>query len=140
MLTDIKKLRYHQQKAQSKGRVDKLGNPIKWKLTFGEWLNIWTNSGFLHLRGRKKGQYNMSRINDIGDYEIGNIIIQPNADNRKDAQLGIKQNPETIAKRTAKNTGKKRSAEQCKKLSDSMKGRIAWNKGKKIKQDMEILL
>jgi len=129
------KLRFHQQKAQSKSRKDRLGNPIEWHLTFEQWLQIWTDSGFLHLRGTSKGQYCMSRKNDIGHYEVGNVFIQANADNRKDASLGVKQRPETIAKRIKSNTGKKRSPEICQKLSQAFMGRTPWNK----KLDMEIL-
>ena len=41
------------------------------------------------------------------------------------ALIGHKHSPETLAKLR----GRKRSPEACKRISDSMKGRTAWNKG-----------
>lgn len=45
---------------------------------------------------------------------------------------GLKQTPESIAKRIAKTIGKKRSEEQKIKMSEVMKGNIPWNKGTSI--------
>lgn len=69
-------LQYQKQRNFCKRRIDKLGNQIEMKLTFEEWLNIWLSSGHYHERGNKRGQYVMSRLNDIGHYEIGNIEIK----------------------------------------------------------------
>lgn len=49
---------------------------IVWKLTFGQWFAVWQASGKLHLRGRGKGRYCMSRHRDEGGYELGNVHIQ----------------------------------------------------------------
>jgi hypothetical protein len=57
------------------------GTPIKFLLTFEEWLNFWVGSGHWEQRGRKKGQYVMSRKNDYGNYELGNIEIVSVEDN-----------------------------------------------------------
>jgi len=49
---------------------------IVWKLTFGQWFAVWQASGKLHLRGRGKGRYCMSRHRDEGGYELGNVHVQ----------------------------------------------------------------
>jgi len=74
------------QRSQARKRVDKHGNPIQFLLSFEEWLSIWQASGHFHERGCKKGQYVMSRYNDIGNYEVGNVFIQQQDGNHKDAQ------------------------------------------------------
>jgi len=66
---------YNKHRLSAQNRKDALGNPIEFKLTYEEWLDIWASSGFAHLRGRKRGQYVMSRHNDIGNYEVGNGLI-----------------------------------------------------------------
>ena len=65
-------------------RLDRLGNRIEFRLTFEEWLDIWVKSGHLHERGRKKGQYNLCRIDDIGHYEVGNVYVASNAHNLRE--------------------------------------------------------
>lgn len=77
----IAKQRYRTQHGECRYRKDKLGNPIEMRLTFNEWLNIWLTSGHWHERGCRKGQYVMSRYNDIGHYEIGNVEIKTAGDN-----------------------------------------------------------
>jgi transposase len=52
------------------------GRGIGWDLRFGDWLTIWQESGKLELRGRGIGHYCMSRVNDSGGYELGNVHIQ----------------------------------------------------------------
>lgn len=76
---------YANQKRACKNRVDLLGNPIEMKLTFEEWVQIWVNSGHLEERGKKRGQYCMSRVNDTGHYESGNVFIQLHSQNVRDA-------------------------------------------------------
>lgn len=58
---------------------------IPFCLTFGQWLAIWENSGKAHLSGKGKGRYCMSRINDAGGYEVGNVHIQPCVENSREA-------------------------------------------------------
>jgi DNA-binding CsgD family transcriptional regulator len=58
---------------------------IDWKLSFGQWFAIWQASGKLHLRGRGKGKYVMSRVSDTGCYEMGNVHIQLATENSKEA-------------------------------------------------------
>ena len=81
---------FYSQRASAIRRVDCQGNAIRFNLTFDEWLKIWKDSGHWEQRGVYKGQYCMSRYNDLGNYEIGNVFIQPIQQNTKDAlSLGI---------------------------------------------------
>lgn len=70
---------------------------IEWLLTFAEWLSIWKASGKLHLRGRGKGRYVMSRVCDDGPYAVGNVHIQLATENSREAvekwRGKTKQNP-----------------------------------------------
>ena len=68
--------KYKEHKNSTYYRNDKDGNRILMKLSFEEWLDIWEKSGKWDLRGRGKGKYCMSRKNDIGHYEIGNVEIK----------------------------------------------------------------
>ena len=61
---------FEQQRKNSRARG------IVWKLTFGQWFAVWQASGKLHLRGRGKGRYCMSRHRDEGGYELGNVHVQ----------------------------------------------------------------
>jgi hypothetical protein len=80
------KMRFASQKFAAKHRVDAAGNPIEWKLTFEEWFDIWLKSGHYDKCGRKRGCYVMSRFNDLGAYEVGNVFVQLGTDNIKQAQ------------------------------------------------------
>lgn len=51
-------------------------------------------------------------------------------ENLRKIHLGVHQSKETIKKRTDKTRGKKRSPEQCKRISESVMGRVPWIKGK----------
>ena len=61
---------------------------IDFNLTFEEWWGIWQQSGKWNERGCRKGQYVMSRYNDAGAYEVGNVFIQTQEENRREAMLG----------------------------------------------------
>lgn len=58
---------------------------IDWNLTFAQWFSVWQTSGKLHLRGRGKGKYVMSRILDDGPYALGNVHIQLAVENSREA-------------------------------------------------------
>lgn len=60
---------------------------IEWNLTFAQWFAIWQASGKLHLRGRGKGKYCMSRVCDSGGYALGNVHIQLSTENNAEAVL-----------------------------------------------------
>lgn len=49
---------------------------IEFLLTFEEWYDIWQKSGHWENRGRRQGQYVMSRYNDTGPYSKDNVYIQ----------------------------------------------------------------
>jgi len=61
---------------------------LEWKLTFEEWWSIWEASGRWEQRGRTKDKYVMSRKNDCGAYEVGNVFIQLAGDNVSQARSG----------------------------------------------------
>lgn len=79
----IAKQKYQSQiyNVEGKNRVDLNGNLIEMRLTFEEWLDIWLQSGQWNNRGVHNGQYVMSRIGDIGHYEIGNVEIKTAREN-----------------------------------------------------------
>lgn len=58
---------------------------ITWDVPFPQWYAIWQASGKLHLRGRGKGKYCMSRIKDVGGYVLGNVHIQLCTENSREA-------------------------------------------------------
>jgi len=113
----LAKKRFYWQRCGSYDRLDVYGNKIEWHLTFDEWYKIWIDSGKYHLRGPGKDQYCMSRINDIGNYEVGNVFIQKSSDNVSQAR--IKKDPW--------NKGKKGL-------------QVAWNKGSRRLTDKGDLL
>jgi hypothetical protein len=57
-------------------RVDKLGNPIEFRLSFEEWSKLWNDAGLLPNR-----HHVLSRVNDIGHYEVGNVYVNHNLSN-----------------------------------------------------------
>lgn len=120
---DTKKLRraFNLQAYNCCKRVDALGNRIEMRLTFEQWLQIWVDSGKLEKRGRKSGCYVMSRIDDIGHYEIGNVVIQTFRDNVKDTgkRLG-RSRPRPWVTKALK--GRPRDPEASRKCSESLKG------------------
>ena len=61
---------------------------LEWKLTFDEWWDIWEQSGQWEHRGRTKDKYVMSRRNDVGAYEVGNVFIQLAGANVSQARAG----------------------------------------------------
>lgn len=74
----------HKNRCDSK-KFDRLGNNVKFLLSFDEWWAIWQASGKFAQRGRRKGDYVMSRVNDVGHYELGNVFIQTHSKNVADA-------------------------------------------------------
>lgn len=114
----IAKMKYRNCK-KAKYRIDRIGNPIEFKLTFEEWITIWLDSGHWFERGRGAGKYVMSRRDDIGNYEVGNVFIQTfNNNSRESAVRGKgRTRPEGF--------GDKISA----KLKGVPKKYPVWNKG-----------
>jgi hypothetical protein len=80
-LTDqeLRKLRdaYNvQKKTQARRKPDPNGHRIQVTTTFGEWLQLWIDSGKLHLRGNGRGKFCMARRDDLGDYAVGDVEIR----------------------------------------------------------------
>jgi hypothetical protein len=122
-INHAEKHKYHCHKGKAKQRG------IPFELTFDEWWDIWQESGKWEQRGRHKDQYCMSRVNDCGGYEFGNVFIQCHADNVKDAQKGrIKSLTERL-KLSISHTGFKQSEETKKKIGIANKNKTSWNKG-----------
>lgn len=72
--------KFEQQRRQAKQRE------IQWLLTFDEWWLIWQESGHWEQRGKRAGQYVMSRNGDVGPYSISNVAICRFEDNIRDAR------------------------------------------------------
>jgi hypothetical protein len=86
----LKKFRDHRAMAKRRG--------IDFNLTHEQWWGIWEQSGKWEQRGIKKGQYVMSRKNDVGPYELGNVYIQTQDQNMSESRLGKKQTESHIEK------------------------------------------
>jgi len=116
--TDPLRAAWYSQLKSCENRTDSIGNPIRFYLTFEEWIQIWEQSGKLNSRGKRKGEYVMARYNDTGDYAVNNVFITTMEHN---TYLG--------------NKGRKHDAHTNNKKSKSLKGnpllmgRIPWNKG-----------
>lgn len=65
----------------TKNKLDRNGHPVEFKLTFEQWCKVWSDSGKFDQRGCRRGQYVMSRRNDLGHYEEGNVFIQLHSEN-----------------------------------------------------------
>jgi hypothetical protein len=85
-LADLREMRaagvpraYGNQREAAKARG------IEWRLSMIQWWRLWKQSGRWEQRGRKTGQFVMSRINDSGPYEIGNVHVQTCNENGRDA-------------------------------------------------------
>ena len=126
---DIAKGRYNSQRCSARSRKDKNGNQIEFRLTFDEWLDIWTTSGHYEEMGRKRGQYCMSRYNDIGHYEVGNVFIQLFEQNRKDAVEGFTLSSSQKAAMMSKVVGVPKSEEHKQKISIARRKAIMTPKG-----------
>lgn len=111
---------YKCQRKNASSRVDVAGNPILFLLTFEEWLKIWVDSGHWEERGSSKGKYCMSRKNDLGNYEVGNVFIQPFGDNVREAQVKPKSESHR-AKIGASQVGMKHASSRIEKRQQTLK-------------------
>jgi hypothetical protein len=103
---DVKnKYRWHRNNAKRRN--------IPFNLTLEEWCNIWEQSGKWEQRGRGSKAYVMTRIGDLGPYEVGNVVIKTQAENARECgslpnRTGMLHSLETKAKLSAKLIGNKR--------------------------------
>lgn len=88
------KLKYKAHRQRCKYRKDKLGNQIEMRLTYEQWLNVWLESGHLLEMGSGAGKYCMSRHNDTGHYEIGNVSIKLHTLNSMEVNTPKSSTPE----------------------------------------------
>jgi hypothetical protein len=65
--------KYTTHRAQAKSRG------VEFTLTFEEWCALW--EPHWSERGKKPGQYCMTRKNDAGNYSLGNVEVSPVAAN-----------------------------------------------------------
>jgi len=107
-------------------RYDAAGCRIEFKLTYGEWYDIWDASGKWSERGVGAGKYCMTRLNDLGHYEVGNVEIRLHTTNSIDASIGRSFTHTEEAKRKISEAGKgrKASAETVAKMSKAATGVI----------------
>lgn len=70
---------FKQQKRNAEARG------ITWDLSLAQWWDVWQTSGKWEQRGRGKGAYVMSRIQDAGGYEFGNVHVQLAEENSREA-------------------------------------------------------
>lgn len=96
---------------------------IEWLMSFEEWLQIWAQSGHLHERGRKKGQYCMARFGDVGPYAIDNVKIILHGANVSEALLG-KERPDIAEQNSRLKTRMKFSNEVKARMSAGGKGKV----------------
>jgi hypothetical protein len=71
---------------------------IAFLFTFEEWLQVWTDSGHLHERGSRRGQYVMARYGDVGPYSKDNVKIITAEENHIESGLGRRVSLATRAK------------------------------------------
>lgn len=72
--------KYKAKKSSTIGRLDKNRQPIEFRLSFDEWCMLWEEFGQY-----PKQPWVLSRKNDLGHYELGNVFIQHNVDNAIDS-------------------------------------------------------
>ena len=94
-----------QKKTQTNRNPDRNGHVIRLTMTFEEWLQIWTESGKIALRGLGCGKFCMTRNNDLGNYAIGNVEIKSCEENSREAKLGRKVRQCTKDKMSASRLG-----------------------------------
>lgn len=94
-----------QKKTQRRRKPDRNGHRIQVTMTFEEWLQVWIDSGNLHLRGRGKGKFCMARKKDLGDYAVGNVEIKACEENSREAKLGWSHSACTRDKMSASRRG-----------------------------------
>lgn len=95
---------------------------VPFRFTFEQWWAEW--EPYWHLRGHRLDQYCMARIGDRGAYEVGNVKIITNRENRQEqapTMLGRRLSAEARAKISAAGKGRRPSLETRAKISAARK-------------------
>lgn len=119
---ELRKLRdaYNvQKKTQVRRKPDRNGHRIQVTMTFEEWLQVWIDSGKLHLRGNGRGKFCMARKNDLGDYAVGNVEIKACEENSREAKLGRPHLRDTRDEMRAARSGKAKSKSHKDSIADA---------------------
>lgn len=82
--------------------------------------------------GKKRKKFTKDTLKKMSLAQSGRALSDSTKDKIRKARTGTTQSPETIAKRVAKNTGKKRSLDTCKKIGDIHRGKIVSIKTKAL--------
>lgn len=122
-IQELRKLRnaYNVQKKTQPSRKKKDGVTPVVHISFEDWLKVWIDSGKLAQRGRKKGEYCMSRINDLGDYVLGNVFIQLSSENASQGKTGTTHTDEAKAQMSAVRKGVPKTDEARRAMSEAAK-------------------
>lgn len=83
----IDMLNYWNTKRKNTKVVDRTGHPVRMLMTLEECSQKWIDSGQLHNRGLRKGQYCLSRHDDLGDYTVDNCVVELTSVNAARAKL-----------------------------------------------------
>jgi hypothetical protein len=84
---------------EQRGRAKQRG--IAWQLAFWEWLQIWEDSGHLHERGWRGGEWVMGRKGDCAPYASGNVRIIRVATNNRTPIVALSASGEPYGYRVA---------------------------------------
>jgi hypothetical protein len=99
---------------------------IEWLFTFERWVLWWKSqlgANWINLRGRRRGQYVMSRFNDVGPYVESNIKCTLHEINSVEGLVGKKRRASTIEKMRIAATGQKHTTATRIKLSRLKQGK-----------------
>jgi hypothetical protein len=100
------------------------GRGIRFRMTFEEWCQIWNDSGHWHERGWRRGTYCMARFGDKGAYEVGNVKICLNEENRAERNTNYPLSREQCAL-TGRNPWAEKSPEEQARWSAAHRARIS---------------
>ncbi len=90
--------RYKHSQRTSK-RYDREGHRIEWKLTLDEMVQLAEEAGITPDQvGTKNTDHLLGRINDLGNYEVGNCRFITVLDNKIEGRAGWTLSDESIAK------------------------------------------
>lgn len=78
-------------RAFSSQRRNARARGIAWRLTLGQWWDIWAKSGKWEQRGREKGQYVLARYRDQDAYEPFNVWVCLGSENIREARSHTKR-------------------------------------------------